>query len=194
MLSASAARSWVTRAESARSLARASACDTRTVNDEGSRPKAPATEVKPTPVASQPEIRIGYGPAGRGTLDAITEELAPHAPEPERESSSPELMVEERAAERDTLSAILSEASAVERPSSAVAELVPLEIFEMLTFVVRGSEAQRMSSDASRQRFVEEHLLPRLPVASMSDVERVEVTPWTTPGALVVRIWCRMRR
>jgi hypothetical protein len=64
----------------------------------------------------------------------------------------------------------------------------------MLTFVVRGSEAQRMSNDASRQRFVEEHLLQRLPVASMADIDRVEVTPWTAPGALVVRVWCRVRR
>jgi hypothetical protein len=28
----------------------------------------------------------------------------------------------------------------------------------------------------------------------MADIDRVEVTPWTAPGALVVRIWCRVRR
>jgi hypothetical protein len=143
--------------------------------------------------ASQPEIRLGYAPAGRGTLDAIHGELA--TPSGDRESSTPEIVVNETVAERDTLSAIMEEAQpSRDLRESSTPELSPLEIFEMLTFVVRGGEAQRMSNDASRQRFVEEHLLQRLPVASMADIDRVEVTPWTAPGALVVRVWCRVRR
>lgn len=140
---------------------------------------------------SQPEIRLGYAPAGRGTLDAINRELT--TPNGDRESSSPEIVVKETVAERDTLSAIMEEARTAvgEIPIQEVAQL---EVFEMLTFVVRGSEAQRMSSDASRQQFVQTHLLQRLPVASMADIERVEVTPWTAPGTLVVRLWCRVRR
>jgi hypothetical protein len=143
--------------------------------------------------ASQPEIRLAYAPAGRGTLDAIHGELA--TPSGDRESSTPEIVVNETVAERDTLSAIMEEArGSVHTRESSIPELSALEIFEMLTFVVRGSEAQRMSSDTSRQRFVEEHLLQRLPVASMADIDRVEVTPWTAPGTLIIRVWCRVRR
>jgi len=151
------------------------------------------TETEPRVATSQPDIRLGYAPAGRGTLDAINGELG--APSGDRQSSTPEISVNETVAERDTLSAIMEEArTSVRKRESSIPELVPLEIFEMLTFVVRGSEAQRMSSEASRHDFVEQHLLPRLPVASMADIERVEVTPWTAPGALVVRVWCRVRR
>jgi hypothetical protein len=166
------------------------------VSGRGSEPPGAVTETKPRIVPSQPEIHVGYTPAGRGTLDAITGELVSTPPAtPERESSSPEIVVEETFAERDTLAAIMEEArTEVRKRRSSIPELAPLEIFEMLTFVVRGSEAQRMSSEAARQRFVEEHLLPRLPIASMADVERVEVTPWTTPGTLVVRVWCRVQR
>ena len=57
----------------------------------------------------------------------------------------------------------------------------------------RTSEVVRQSIAAdARIRLVEQHLLGRLPVASMSGVERVDVTPWTTPGTLVVRVWCRL--
>jgi hypothetical protein len=143
--------------------------------------------------ASQPEIRVVYAPAGRGTLDAIHGELG--TPSGDRESSTPEIVVKDTVAERDTLSAIMEEArGSVHTQESSSAEPSPLEIFEMLTFVVRGGEAHRMSNDTSRQRFVEAHLLPRLPVASMADIDRVEVTPWTAPGTLIIRVWCRVRR
>jgi hypothetical protein len=56
---------------------------------------------------------------------------------------------------------------------------------------VRGIEAAKLSSEALRRRFVEENLLRRLPVASMDAVDRVDVTPWTVQGTLVLRVWCR---
>lgn len=151
---------------------------------------------------SQPEIRVAYTPAGRQTLDAITDELVP-LPLPavtEREESSPEIVVRETFAERDTLAAIIAEAAGPEEliaPALAPRDAAPapatssLEIFEMITFVVRGIESAKLSSDALRRRFAEEHLLKRLPVASMDAVDRVDVTPWTVQGTLVVRVWCR---
>lgn len=152
---------------------------------------------------SQPEIRVAYTPAGRQTLDAITDELVP-LPLPVvtgREESSPEIVVRETIAERDTLAAIIAEAAGPEellsgkpaappRPATAP-EPNGLEIFEMITFVVRGIESAKLSSEPLRRRFVEENLLRRLPVASMDAVERVDVTPWTVQGTLVVRVWCR---
>jgi hypothetical protein len=161
----------------------------------GKAPRAPHQ-------TSQPEIRVAYTPAGRQTLDAITDELVP-LPLPaitEREGSSPEIVVRETIAEHDTLAAIIAEAAGIEElippppvpaaPSSAPATST-LEIFEMITFVVRGLESAKVSSEALRRRFVEEQLLKRLPVASMDAVERVDVTPWTVQGTLVVRVWCR---
>jgi len=114
--------------------------------------------------------------------------------------------VREGTIERDTLAAIVAEASAAPPsetepaapPERAVAAAGPalatLEIFEMMTYVVRGGDVARLASESLRRSFVEEHLLARLPVSSIADVERVDVTPWTVPGTLVVRVWCRTSR
>jgi hypothetical protein len=175
-----------------------------------------------TPETSQPEIRIGYTVAGRETLDAITDELLPlplparplPKKAPPRDTSSPEITVRESVIERDTLAAIMEEAGALGDPEStptikmpaarprmttksyedeaAAAVAAELEIFEMATYVVRGGDVSRLASEALRRDFVEKHLLARLPVSSMQEVDRVDVTPWTAPGTLVVRVWCRL--
>jgi hypothetical protein len=163
----------------------------------GKPPRAPRE-------TSQPEIRVAYTPAGRQTLDAITDELLP-LPLPslvDREDSSPEIIVRETIAERDTLAAIIAEAAGpdelpnAERAAPPRPEGAPatdrIEVFEMATFVVRGLEPGKLSSDALRRRFVEEQLLRRLPVTSMGAVDRVDVTPWTVQGTLIVRVWCRL--
>jgi hypothetical protein len=174
------------------------------------------------PETSQPEIRIGYTVAGRETLDAITNELLPlplparplPKKAPPRDASSPEITVRESVIERDTLAAIMEEAGALGDPESTPTIRMPaqrprmttksyedeasaavaaeLEIFEMATYVVRGGDVSRLASEALRRDFVEKHLLARLPVSSMQEVDRVDVTPWTTPGTLVVRVWCRL--
>jgi hypothetical protein len=66
-----------------------------------------------------------------------------------------------------------------------------VEIFELLTFIVRGTGVGDLSTDASRRKFVQEHLLRRVPSGSLDGVERIEVTPWTAKGTMVMRIWCR---
>jgi len=160
-------------------------------------PKPPERTTAPRG-ASQPDIRVAYAPAGRQTLDAIADELVPLPLAPaEREESSPDIQVRETFAERDTLAAIIAEAApppvaAPASPGEVAPQPTGPEVFEMMTFVVRGVEAARLSSEALRRRFVEERLMKRLPVASMTDVERVDVTPWTTQGTLVVRVWCRL--
>jgi hypothetical protein len=166
------------------------------------------------PESSAPELRVAYTPAGRATLEAIAGELVP-LPLPasaEHESSSPEIIVREGVMGRETLAAIIEEA----RPSAAAGDAnetsegvatspekgatsrgaaatpAALEIFEMMTYVVRGVDTMHLSSDAQRRGFVEEHLLARLPVESMNDVARVDVTPWTARGTFVVRVWCNV--
>jgi hypothetical protein len=61
----------------------------------------------------------------------------------------------------------------------------------MATFVVRGDLAQ-LSSVAARRRFVTDRLLHRLPVESIEEVDRIDVTPWTVRGTVIVRVWCRV--
>lgn len=65
------------------------------------------------------------------------------------------------------------------------------EIHEMVTFVVRGDLAQ-LASTTARFDFVRDRLMHRLPVASISAVERIDVTPWTVRGTVIVRVWCRV--
>jgi hypothetical protein len=130
--------------------------------------------------------------------------------------TAPDLSVQSEAADSDTLAAIEQEALANESPSSPSsadapptsglnpihrssertvapeASTEPLEIFEMATFVVRGPDAARLSTDALRRRFVEEHLMHRLPVQTLDEIDRVDVTPWTVRGTFVVRVWCKV--
>jgi hypothetical protein len=189
--------------------------------EDDTGPTIEVVEKKPRPPGSMPEIKVGYAPAGRATLEAIAAELAPAAQRVfVQQNSSPEISVRESFAERDTLAAILEEAnspspaeapapsdrtpasSAEDADSLAITTVrkapvasgtqqAAVEIFEMLTFVLRGAEAAHLSSEALRRRFVEERLLKRLPVASMAEVDRVDVAPWTVQGTLVLRVWCR---
>ncbi len=178
-----------------------------TMTGKPSDPKRPSLE----PDGSQPEILVSYKPAGRETLEAITAELVPlpvkfeQAAKARRESSSPEITVGEGRIERDTLAAIVAEAGPAPAaeptphvaPKTAAAAPSPapgaLEIFELVTYVVRGGDIARLASETARRSFVEEHLLARLPVSSVADVERIDVTPWTAPGTLVVRVFCRTK-
>ena len=76
-------------------------------------------------------------------------------------------------------------------PRVPVASNRDLEVFEMATFVVKGDLAH-LASPGARQQFVEQRLLRRLPVQGMADVARIDVTPWTVHGTVVVRVWCRV--
>jgi len=58
--------------------------------------------------------------------------------------------------------------------------------------VVQAADAASLASEEQRRRFVEAHLLQRLPGKNMAQVERVDVTPWTVKDALVMRVWCKI--
>jgi hypothetical protein len=131
--------------------------------------------------SSAPEISIGESAVGRETLAVITAELLPSS----RLASTPGVTVEP--------SPSSGVSARVQTPTidGSVHE-APFSIFEMLTFVVQGPETASLSSEALRRRFVEEQLLQRLPVQSMAQVDRVDVTPWTVRGTVVVRVWCKI--
>ena len=139
-----------------------------------------------------PEVSFAQGPIGRETLALIVGEARPlRAPQTtlnygDRISNAPSAKTPSRAP------APLTESSSrTPSPESSPGE-ASFAIFEMLTFVVQGPEIAQLSSDAVRRRFVEEHLLHRLPAKNMAQVDRVDVTPWTVRGTVVVRVWCKL--
>jgi len=130
-----------------------------------------------------PEVSVVEGPAGRETLALITDMARP------MRSVQVTLDYGDR----------ISNAPGAKTPSRAPAvtaspapQPAALAIFEMLTFVVQAADAASLASEEQRRRFVEAHLLQRLPGKDMAQVERVDVTPWTVKGALVVRVWCKV--
>jgi hypothetical protein len=142
-----------------------------------------------------PEVSFAEGPVGRETLALIVEEARPlRAPQStlsygDRISNAPGAKTPSRAP------APLAPPSSKQAPPKDVATgpaEAPFAIFEMLTFVVQGPEIAQLSSDVLRRRFVEEHLLHRLPAKNMAQVDRVDVTPWTVRGTVVVRVWCKV--
>jgi hypothetical protein len=154
--------------------------------------------------AEAPVIEVSEAPAGRETMAAIAEELAnemrprqntlpygdkisnaPGAKSPSRMPTAP--IVAPRASEGPEL-IVDGQPHAVPTPRIAQDGV---EIFELLTFIIRGNKIGDLSTDALRRRFVQDHLLHRVPSGSIDAVERIEVTPWTAKGTMVVRVWCK---
>jgi len=153
---------------------------------------APSGEMASETHDDAPEVSFAEGPVGRETLALIAEEARPlRAPQTtlnygDRISNAPGAKTPSR------VPAPLTESSSrTPSPDSSPGE-APFAIFEMLTFVVQGPEIAQLSSDAVRRRFVEEHLVHRLPAKNMAQVDRVDVTPWTVRGTVVVRVWCKL--
>src|SRR5690606_16375549 len=119
-----------------------------------------------------PEISVGHAAVGRETLAAINEELH------ESLHDEPITGVHNRRPR-----------PAEEAPRSSVHAAQAIEVFEMVTFVARG-EVSELGATSARRAFVEERLLHRLPVSDMSGVDRIDVTPWTAKGTVIVRVWC----
>lgn len=139
--------------------------------------------------ADAPVIEISEAPAGRDTLAAIAEELAGTGRPPQSTLPYGDRIANAPGA-RSPSRGPASAPSAQAAPPEALAPKA-LEIFELLTFIVRGSSAADHSTEALRRRFVSEHLLHRVPSGSMDAVERIEITPWTAKETIVVRVWCR---
>jgi hypothetical protein len=162
---------------------------------------------KPERKRSQRPEQARRPPASRPKLDTLGYEDRPREPRPRApQSSSPELItIEETPIGRTTLHAIeeellneprlaahapLGPGAGVARP--AVAAPAATEIFEISTFVVTGEEIYGKASEASRRAFVAERLLHRLPVLSMEDVVRIDLSRSPTPGAVILRVWTKV--
>jgi hypothetical protein len=162
--------------------------------------------------ADAPMIEISETPAGRETMAAIAEELANEMrprqntmPYGDRISNAPGARLPSRLPKPPPSGPTVAAPPKRKEPKhdapevtvSTEAEAKPLpaaervEIFELLTFIVRGNKVSDLSTDAVRRRFVEQNLLHRIPGGDIASVERIEVTPWTAKGTMVVRVWCR---
>jgi hypothetical protein len=147
--------------------------------------------------AEAPVIEISETPAGRDTMAAIAEELADAVrprqntlPYADRISNAPGARSPSRAPKppADDPPRVTRTA---DPPTAIAPQTNAIEIFELLTFIIRGNQIGDFSTESARRRFVEEHLLHRVPSGAMHSVERIEVTPWTAKGTMVVRVWVR---
>jgi hypothetical protein len=139
--------------------------------------------------ASSPEITLSQGPAGRETLAAIGDELSAEPgtsnPRGGPDASSPEITIVDEAGE-------IRDLSGPHASSPTHIATAPLEIYEVVTFVVKGGDMERLASQGARRDFVTERLRQRLPVTNLEDVERIEVTPSSVRGTVILRVWCRV--
>src|SRR5688572_17670728 len=134
--------------------------------------------------ADAPVIEVSEAPAGRETMAAIAEELANEMrprqntlPYGDKISNapgakSPSRLPARRPAEGPELT-VDGQPHSVPTPRIAHDGV---EIFELLTFIIRGNKVGDLSTDALRRRFVQDHLLHRVPSGSIDAVERIEVT------------------
>jgi hypothetical protein len=150
-----------------------------------------ATAVRPKLTTLDYETRPGSGDARHAAPEI---EIAPEADTAVRRRVTTrgydERPPRPPQASRETLDAIaraLSGGEAEPTPHEA-----DLEICEMVTFVIRGADLTPLSSEDGRRQFVIDRLMRRLPVATPDDIVRVDVTPWTVRGTLIVRVWCRL--
>jgi hypothetical protein len=128
------------------------------------RPRPVLPETPRAPLTSSPEvIVVGEAPVGRATMAAIEEELT----------------------------ASFLELTAPAEPA-AKTKPEPTEVFEIVTFVVKGGEIFSKASEDARREFVGKYLRHRLPVASMKDVKRIDASPGAERGSVILRVWCRL--
>jgi hypothetical protein len=65
-------------------------------------------------------------------------------------------------------------------------------VHEISTFVIQGVEIFGKATDQARREFVERRLLHRLPVLSMDEVERIDMTPGAAAHTVILRVWTRV--
>lgn len=147
-------------------------------------PKKPLRSPVRAPAESMPEITIHQTPAGRDTLAAINEELADHG-----RDTLPTLPYGDRVP--NAPGAVTPSHPAHTEPRERAEPSRP-EIFEMRTFVVQKADAETLKDEFARLDFVMKELAHRLPTGSGNDVTRVDMTPWTEPETLILRVWCRV--
>lgn len=112
---------------------------------------------------SSPEIETGLKPIGRETLAAITSDLAHE----------------------------MMKALSIEERSAWLLQLEEAAVIEPFRFEVRGAPMLARSDEALRREFISARLLHRLPIRSLEQVSRIDVSP-TADEALTLTIWVKI--
>ena len=68
----------------------------------------------------------------------------------------------------------------------------PAFVYEISTFVIHGSEIFGKATEQGRREFVARRLLHRLPVLSIEEVERIDMTPGAAADTVILRVWSRV--
>ena len=147
----------------------------------------PASPSRSDQNSSPDVITIGEAPIGRATLEAIDEALA-------AEARAMMAAAERQAAAeaRHAASSAIAPAMVGSRSGVASRAAQPAQIFEISTFIVEGDEIFSKASDRSRRDFVEQRLLHRLPVLSMNEVLRIDVSRGAAPNTVILRVWSKV--
>lgn len=173
------------------------------------------------PNTSIPDLEFQLRPAGRETLQVIAAEVAGGGPEVRAPMSTLDYDERSRGANgegpptgvrrankssrpprdaarpagRDTLDAIANAvlSEPVAPSASTRAQMATLDVFELVTFVVRGEDVSPLASEGARREFVAERLIHRLPVPTMDQIDRVDVSPGSQRGTVLLRVWCKVR-
>ncbi len=136
-----------------------------------------------TMIDSAPEvITLEESPIGRATLAAIAAEAA--------EADDGEVSVQTSELDDETLAAIQEEAGTKVEPSPRAPR--EMQIHEVITFVIRGLDPQSVATQDSRKALVAKHIMHRLPVWSLDDVDRVDLARSDDGSYVVLQIMCRL--
>jgi hypothetical protein len=152
---------------------------------------APLADSEPAPAeqAGAPDPRADRrasgGAAGRDTMDDLADEMLRESPE--TAPAAPGKRGRRRTVGYEDGARVGS------LPPQELGAAADLEAFQLLSFVVRGTNVRQLASRRTRREFVATRLRRRLPVESLEDVQRIDVTPWTEKDTVVVRVWCKVR-
>jgi len=140
-------------------------------------------------------------PQGKPRVTTVPYEDRPRPPPTSRRlpfGSSPELITIDEVG-RASMAAI-EEALLTERLETASARAratasslpEPAFVYEISTFVIHGSEIFGKATEQARREFVARRLLHRLPVLSIEEVERIDMTPGAAADTVILRVWSRV--
>ncbi len=175
-------------------------------------PSAPTNRLPSSPGARPPQVTLDYHDmplsgdreSGERTSVNVDAHMSPAVERssglPERPRSAPELIESfSRPMGRDTLAAItgdlaqeLLRALSLEERSAWEQQLEGAMTLEPFRFEVRGAPMLAKPNDVLRREFVAMRLLHRLPVRSIDEVVRVDVTPADEPDSLLLTLWVKV--
>lgn len=159
------------------------------------RPRATGPVVRGRPGSAPEVITIDVAPMGRDTMAAIAAEALESDPDIDEEATSGVIEVDRASFDPHTLAAIAKEVlDRPDVPPPALPRSSPDEpmIQEVVTFVIGGTDTEKLKTREGGLDFIERYLLHRLPAWSLNDITRFDVHPTNDREQCVLQVWCRV--